>query len=239
MGTLISSTFLTVLQCQLDFNGHGEQVTSSHACLALPLAVISERDWTMGQRHISVCCSFVSDFMVCSVKIHSALRAVKFWVFWTLQAVWVWVTLLPVMILNGCANNPSAHLASHMLSKHMGCSRLSSCEDRPVYSIVSAPDAPDAHRISPYYRQHSQSCLKDYAASAGIWPSDVIGVILWVAGFAMESAADFQKYGFKQNPANKGRFVNVGKPGTPCMTARHKIGEIVTAVRVVLASDGP
>lgn len=33
--------------------------------------------------------------------------AVKFWVFWTLQAVWVWVTLLPVMILNGSANNPS------------------------------------------------------------------------------------------------------------------------------------
>ena len=32
--------------------------------------------------------------------------AVKFWVFWTLQAVWVWVTLLPVMILNGCAHNP-------------------------------------------------------------------------------------------------------------------------------------
>lgn len=34
-------------------------------------------------------------------------NAVKFWVFWTLQAVWVWVTLLPVMILNGSANNPS------------------------------------------------------------------------------------------------------------------------------------
>ncbi len=36
--------------------------------------------------------------------------AVKFWVFWTLQAVWVWVTLLPVMILNGCAHNPSKPL---------------------------------------------------------------------------------------------------------------------------------
>ena len=60
----------------------------------------------------------------------------------------------------------------------------------------------------------------DYAASAGIWPSDVIGVILWAAGFLMESAADFQKYGFKQNPANKGRFVNIGTPSTACMIVR-------------------
>ena len=38
---------------------------------------------------------------------NSCPDAVKFWVFWTLQAAWVWVTLLPVMILNGSANNPS------------------------------------------------------------------------------------------------------------------------------------
>ncbi|CAL5223231.1 g5710 [Coccomyxa viridis] len=77
-------------------------------------------------------------------------QPLKFWVFWTLQAVWVWVTLLPVMILNGCAHNPS------------------------------------------------------------LWASDVIGVILWVAGFVLECSADFSKYAFKQNPANKGRFVNIG-----------------------------
>ena len=67
------------------------------------------------------------------------------------------------------------------------------------------------------------------AASAGIWPSDVIGVILWVAGFAMECAADFQKYGYKQNPANNGRFVNVGKPSTTGTVAKAKIGEVMTA----------
>ncbi len=42
--------------------------------------------------------------------------AVKFWVFWTLQAVWVWVTLLPVMILNGCAHNPSKPLMGTSLA---------------------------------------------------------------------------------------------------------------------------
>ena len=72
------------------------------------------------------------------------------------------------------------------------------------------------------------------AASAGIWPSDVIGVILWVAGFAMECAADFQKYGFKQDPANKGRFVNVGKPSTTGMIVKAKFGEVMMALRVEL-----
>ena len=74
-------------------------------------------------------CSFVSGCIICAVKKPLALPAVKFWVFWTLQAVWVWVTLLPVMILNGCANNPSAHLASLMLLEHMACSRLSTFKE--------------------------------------------------------------------------------------------------------------
>lgn len=52
---------------------------------------------------------------------------------------------------------------------------------------------------------------------AGLWASDVIGVILWVAGFVLECSADFSKYAFKQNPANKGRFVNIGeRPAHEC-----------------------
>ena len=53
---------------------------------------------------------------------------------------------------------------------------------------------------------------------AGLWPSDVIGVILWVLGFLLECSADFSKYAFKQNPANKGRFVNIGEqqPAAEC-----------------------
>lgn len=55
---------------------------------------------------LSIYCLMLWPFLPRCKQIPSA--AVKFWVFWTLQAVWVWVTLLPVMILNGCANNPSA-----------------------------------------------------------------------------------------------------------------------------------
>ncbi len=32
--------------------------------------------------------------------------AVKYLIYWTVQAVWVWVTLLPVIILNGSEHNP-------------------------------------------------------------------------------------------------------------------------------------
>ena len=84
-----------------------------HSCSLLQSSLHCNQ--TLRQRLIRVCCSLVSGSMICAVKKSFAVHAVKFWVFWTLQAVWVWVTLLPVMILNGCANNPSAHLASLLL----------------------------------------------------------------------------------------------------------------------------
>ena len=41
-------------------------------------------------------------------------------------------------------------------------------------------------------------------------PQDVIGLILWAAGMLLECTADFQKYAFKGDPSNKGKFVDVG-----------------------------
>jgi steroid 5-alpha reductase family enzyme len=38
----------------------------------------------------------------------------------------------------------------------------------------------------------------------------VIGAVMWVAGFAIEVIADQQKSRFRANPANAGRFINVG-----------------------------
>jgi steroid 5-alpha reductase family enzyme len=38
----------------------------------------------------------------------------------------------------------------------------------------------------------------------------VIGAVMWVAGFAIEVIADQQKSRFRADPANAGRFINVG-----------------------------
>lgn len=40
--------------------------------------------------------------------------------------------------------------------------------------------------------------------------TDGLGVALWAVGFVVETTADFQKFAFKQDPANRGRFVDVG-----------------------------
>lgn len=38
----------------------------------------------------------------------------------------------------------------------------------------------------------------------------VVGLLLWIAGFAIEVVADTQKSKFKADPANEGQFINVG-----------------------------
>ena len=52
--------------------------------------------------------------------------------------------------------------------------------------------------------------LNSSSENPGFLWSDVVGPVFWAIGFLVEATADFQKFGFKQNPANKGRFVNVG-----------------------------
>jgi steroid 5-alpha reductase family enzyme len=38
----------------------------------------------------------------------------------------------------------------------------------------------------------------------------MVGMVVWVAGFAIEVTADQQKSAFKRDPANKGRFITTG-----------------------------
>ena len=73
-----------------------------------------------------------------------------FLVYWTIQGLWVWVTALPMFLVNGVT------------------------------------------RQSPLN-------WGDYASLA-----------LWIFGFIMETTADVQKFVFKSDPANKGRFIDTG-----------------------------
>ena len=38
----------------------------------------------------------------------------------------------------------------------------------------------------------------------------IVGIVVWVAGFAIEAVADRQKSVFKRDPANAGRFITSG-----------------------------
>lgn len=77
----------------------------------------------------------------------------SFLVLWLVQGMWVFVTLLPVLLLN---TTPTA--------------------------------------------------------ASVVW-SDVAGPLLWAVGFTIESVADWQKFVFKMDPANKGRFIDSGRGG--------------------------
>ena len=46
--------------------------------------------------------------------------------------------------------------------------------------------------------------------TAGLWASDIIGGLVWATGLLVEAVADQQKFNFKQNPDNKGKFINTG-----------------------------
>lgn len=72
----------------------------------------------------------------------------KFWIYWTVQAVWVWVTLLPVIILNGSDHNPSTSLFGgfqySMMQSLLDCavSHAAECHcSFPTLSIVAFEQA--------------------------------------------------------------------------------------------------
>ncbi len=70
----------------------------------------------------------------------------------------------------------------------------------------------------------------DHAISA----FTVVGGLLWLAGFSMETVADAQKRAFKANPANKGRFIQSGL----WSLSRHPnyVGEITLWVGVFICA---
>ncbi|CAI8034543.1 hypothetical protein GBAR_LOCUS19439 [Geodia barretti] len=73
-----------------------------------------------------------------------------FFLYWTVQGVWVWLTALPTLILN------------------------SKTEDREIGT-------------------------RDY-----------IGWTMWLVGMLIEAVADYQKYTFRSNPANRDKWIDCG-----------------------------
>jgi len=73
-----------------------------------------------------------------------------FFVYWTIQGVWVWVTMLPTLLVNGMTHHPSPGVL------------------------------------------------------------DGVGLTIWLLGFSMEATADWQKFQFKRNPENAGKFIDSG-----------------------------
>ena len=79
-------------------------------------------------------------------------KPLTFFVYWTMQVAWVFVTLSPVLLLNTATAGGPARL---------------------------------------------------------VW-SDVVGPAIWALGLGIEAVADAQKFRFKMDPANKGRFIDEG-----------------------------
>eukprot|EP00210_Caulerpa_lentillifera_P007677 g7328.t1 len=77
-------------------------------------------------------------------------QPVKFFVYWTLQAVWVWICCLPSIFISATGRDPS------------------------------------------------------------VGPTDIIGIVFYVTGLMVEATADLQKFVFKRDPTNKGKFITTG-----------------------------
>jgi len=79
--------------------------------------------------------------------------------------------------------------------------------------------------------------LNSSSNNPGLRWTDVVGVLLWAVGFVVETVADFQKLAFKNNPANRGKFIDVGL----WAWARYPnyFGEMVLWWGVFLASCAP
>lgn len=52
--------------------------------------------------------------------------------------------------------------------------------------------------------------ISKHAQIPKINPLEIIGVIVWAFGLIFEAVSDYQKSAFKENPENKGKFINEG-----------------------------
>ncbi len=146
----------------------------------------------------------------------------RFFIYWSLQAVWVAVTLLPVLLLNtATAGGPARVLWTDVL----GACQLATGLARvwPMGSVAASREvrstAPGSTRLEACgcaeawrccrrrrRRRRGRQGTRRIAESTRV----AAGAALWASGFTIEAVADAQKWAFKRNPANEGRFIDTG-----------------------------
>jgi len=62
--------------------------------------------------------------------------------------------------------------------------------------------------MSPVVWAHTAA--RSGVAGRGLWAPDVIGGAIFLTGWAVEAVADAQKFRFKSDPANRGKFIETG-----------------------------
>lgn len=137
-----------------------------------------------------------------------------FLVYWTVQAIWVWVTMSPVLIINTAASATPLRWFDFLgglwhfwqartfmgLSKdtgHAGCcgdAWRSLCQCPLLRSGARMPARTNHEGTSP------SSCPKPCQA----------GAALWGVGLSVEAVADWQKDRWRARPENRGKFINEG-----------------------------
>lgn len=105
----------------------------------------------------------------------------RFAVVWAIQGVWVFVTALPVFYLNASLSQSQTH------------------------SLLSPPPFESSYNL-PFIFYHGFQSLHFRPLSL----IESVGLTLWVVGFLFESIADWQKFEWNQNEANKHRFIQTG-----------------------------
>jgi steroid 5-alpha reductase family enzyme len=121
---------------------------------------------------------------------------VKLASFWGIQALWGFVAMLPVTLLNSASD--SLRTVN------------SDASVKGLYTVLSlSHSAGQLFRLIPRSLYSSSTVVKDalYLGSAAIVS---LPIITLAGGIIIESVADYQKYKFKSDPKNENHWCDVG-----------------------------
>ena len=122
---------------------------------------------------------------LCVLQVRANPKA--FLVFWLVQALWIFLTALPVYLLN-CKQRQLKAPENLLDQQQTDDAHGESCSD-PLDS-----------KFEKHYNQQ--------IASVGL--RDKVGWSMWAAGFVLQVVADRQKNAFRARSDTHGKFINEG-----------------------------